>query len=229
MAIRVSCQSCGRAFESDDSQAGKRGKCPNCGTPIQVPNDAPQARIKKSWYAMADTGEQYGPASETVLNEWVAEGRLTAECQVRMDGDSTWRRVGDLFPHVPADEHKAGSSGEFDIAAPSATQVAVARSRGTGMRRGGLGDIFDVGFHKFITPLIVKIIYVVYLVILALVLALVLYFLYDNPLQPEYVAMVILLTAFVSFLGLLFIRIALESAMVLFRMEEHLGEIRNHG
>lgn len=35
--IRVQCGGCGAQFSAGDNQAGKSGKCPKCGGPIQVP------------------------------------------------------------------------------------------------------------------------------------------------------------------------------------------------
>lgn len=37
MPIQVSCSSCGDQFKAPDDAAGKRTKCPTCGTPIEIP------------------------------------------------------------------------------------------------------------------------------------------------------------------------------------------------
>jgi uncharacterized integral membrane protein len=230
MAIRVTCQSCGRAFESADSQAGKSGKCPKCGELIQVPG-APQVRMAKPWFVITTTGEEYGPITKSKLDSWVAEGRLTAECHVMQEGETKWRQVSDVYPETSAAEASfVNPADELHINAPSTSQEAARRSRSTSMRRGTIGDIFDVGFHKFITPLIVKIIYVVYLILAGLTLALVCFAVIQSNSAPlEYVAMGTLLCLIIIFFGLLLVRLVLESTMVLFRMEEHLGEIRDHG
>ncbi len=41
MAIDVTCEGCGKTLSVDDSMAGKRGKCPKCGTVLVVPDDGP--------------------------------------------------------------------------------------------------------------------------------------------------------------------------------------------
>ena len=37
MAIVFNCPQCGKSISSPDAGAGKRGKCPGCKSPIQVP------------------------------------------------------------------------------------------------------------------------------------------------------------------------------------------------
>lgn len=39
MPIRVSCPGCSKSFTAPESAAGKRGKCPKCGTRVEVPGD----------------------------------------------------------------------------------------------------------------------------------------------------------------------------------------------
>jgi len=41
--ITVTCKKCGSSFNTDDANAGKRAKCPNCGSPIEIPGAAPAA------------------------------------------------------------------------------------------------------------------------------------------------------------------------------------------
>ncbi len=40
MPIQVSCNSCFAVFSVRDEHAGKRGKCPDCGSPVSIPNRA---------------------------------------------------------------------------------------------------------------------------------------------------------------------------------------------
>ena len=35
--IRVTCPNCSASFETDDANAGKTGRCPNCQSPLRVP------------------------------------------------------------------------------------------------------------------------------------------------------------------------------------------------
>jgi len=40
MPIQVTCRSCQKVFNAPDSAAGKRAKCPSCGSPIDIPGTA---------------------------------------------------------------------------------------------------------------------------------------------------------------------------------------------
>ena len=41
MPIPVQCQNCGKSMKVKDDMAGKRGKCPQCGSVIEVPMAGP--------------------------------------------------------------------------------------------------------------------------------------------------------------------------------------------
>ena len=43
MAIKVTCQSCGKNLQVADSMAGKKGKCPQCKSVLIVPAQEEQA------------------------------------------------------------------------------------------------------------------------------------------------------------------------------------------
>jgi predicted RNA-binding Zn-ribbon protein involved in translation (DUF1610 family) len=45
MAIQVTCPSCQGKFNAPDNAAGKRAKCPTCGSAIQIPTPAPVEEI----------------------------------------------------------------------------------------------------------------------------------------------------------------------------------------
>lgn len=53
MTIKVKCKSCGKIIKAKDSSAGKRGKCPECGSPIKIPN-LPEEEV----YDAEPTGEE---------------------------------------------------------------------------------------------------------------------------------------------------------------------------
>ena len=64
-------------------------KCPKCEAVIEVPD--PQAAAEapgggEKWYLKTDDGEDYGPIARHELDEWAAEGRLNADCQVLCEG-----------------------------------------------------------------------------------------------------------------------------------------------
>lgn len=65
MAISLTCR-CGRRFHLKDELAGKRGKCPDCGALLSIPN-APVARVAAVPAAVSAAPEQ--PASHAAANQ----------------------------------------------------------------------------------------------------------------------------------------------------------------
>ncbi len=41
-------------------------------------------------------GKEYGPKPDSEVREWIAEGRLNAQSQIRGQSDADWRILGDL-------------------------------------------------------------------------------------------------------------------------------------
>ncbi len=68
-----------------------------------------------SWHVHTYDGRRDGPVSEEQLQHWVAEGRLTPDCQVFQDGWTEWRFASDYFPSLRA----AGTNAAADVWANS--------------------------------------------------------------------------------------------------------------
>jgi hypothetical protein len=58
------------------------------------------------WYVHATNGEQYGPASEQILRNWIAEGRVTDDCLIWRDGWAEWKAANTVIqtPTSPPSE-----------------------------------------------------------------------------------------------------------------------------
>ncbi len=82
------------------------------------------------WYVSPPGGGQYGPASRETVEEWIAEGRVTAETLVWCDGWDEWEVAARHFvqfqfedaepraaPVIPDDESVAVGAGEAPVAA----------------------------------------------------------------------------------------------------------------
>jgi hypothetical protein len=52
------------------------------------------------WYARSPEGEQLGPAEGSIVQEWLAEGRLKADWLVWRDGWPEWLSAGNVFPQL---------------------------------------------------------------------------------------------------------------------------------
>jgi len=74
VAIPVTCPSCRQAFNAPDSAAGKRAKCPKCGTPIDIPG----ALVAK--LAAEDDGivDAEAVAADATLGDEIAAAETTA-------------------------------------------------------------------------------------------------------------------------------------------------------
>lgn len=60
----------------------------------------PQIPVAQTWWLRTPEGLVYGPADFRLLEQWVREGRVTADCDLRSDVDSVWRSADRQFPAV---------------------------------------------------------------------------------------------------------------------------------
>jgi hypothetical protein len=100
MAVEVNCAACGGKFRVPDTAAGKRIKCPKCKAPIDVP-------AAEGWTLKTEDGAEYGPVTRADLDAWLAEGRITAECQLLQTGAAQWQWASDLYPELSASSQSA--------------------------------------------------------------------------------------------------------------------------
>lgn len=65
---------------------------------------APTARASAEpaarWLLKIPEGEVFGPVARSELNQWVEEGRVSADCLVSTAGSETWRAAVELFPEL---------------------------------------------------------------------------------------------------------------------------------
>ena len=48
------------------------------------------------YYIIGGDGKEYGPKPDSEVREWIAEGRLNAQSQIRGQSDADWRILADL-------------------------------------------------------------------------------------------------------------------------------------
>ena len=90
MSIETICQKCARKLRVADQYAGKKARCPQCGTIYVVPGSRhpfqwkaetiyhPQTEAEK-WRVRTPDGRVYGPVPKSELDQWVQEGRIPPE------------------------------------------------------------------------------------------------------------------------------------------------------
>lgn len=64
MPIVVTCPSCGSRFQAPESLAGKRGKCPKCGTVLDIPGAAAPPRVAPASDTALTAGERLHPCPD---------------------------------------------------------------------------------------------------------------------------------------------------------------------
>lgn len=111
MPIEIKCSSCEKRLRVPDNAAGKRVRCPQCKSVISVPGPSGSAVTGGSavggqakYHLKTEDGQTFGPVPKSELDEWFAEGRITAECQILRDGAQQWQWASDLYPQLDGDE-----------------------------------------------------------------------------------------------------------------------------
>ena len=126
MGIRFSCSN-GHKLNVKDELAGRRGRCPECGVSVQIPqqtertesssfsvvidtsktekNESPEGRALLAdpnavWYLQVPHGPQYGPATGAVVESWIKERRVSPEMLVWKEGWSNWIPAKNAFPEL---------------------------------------------------------------------------------------------------------------------------------
>jgi hypothetical protein len=86
---------------TDDSPDGERivKRPPPLETPVEMPVEA-EAVGDHPWYLQTVEGQTYGPVPRSELVNWVSQGRVSPNCMVCREGDSSWRWARDEFPAI---------------------------------------------------------------------------------------------------------------------------------
>jgi hypothetical protein len=101
MAIETKCPTCERTLRVGDEHAGKQARCPMCNTIYVVPGgtatEPSPAAPRDLWHMRTPEGQVYGPVSHAELEGWLAEGRISAECELRTGENQAWRPADEVF------------------------------------------------------------------------------------------------------------------------------------
>ncbi len=136
MSIEIQCQKCNRKFRIPDKYAGKRVKCPGCKEPIAVQavegataepsaDKTPSESKQTQWYLQTEDGQQYGPVGKDELDEWVADGRADASCQLLRDGWEQWKWAEEVYPEL---SKSATETAQKSVAADESQSADVGKS-----------------------------------------------------------------------------------------------------
>ena len=121
MPIEISCNNCSKRLRVPDTAAGKRVKCPGCQTVLSVPAGGSASGTGSAvgasgpgavkYHLKTEDGQTFGPVPKSELDEWLAEGRVTAECQILKDGGDQWQWASDIYPQLEQSSEPAAASG----------------------------------------------------------------------------------------------------------------------
>ena len=179
--IETQCSGCGRLLRVPTAHAGKQARCPVCGNISIIPGgavvgnhattagtlappeeDDERRASPRGWSMRTPEGQIYGPIPRSELDQWVADGRVTAECELQegpldpaTDGygqagygsSAQWLAADRIYPQLrpvtwTGASHFAGSSSIQPAIRPSQYSPAVAsvgmRATYVAPHRGGM-------------------------------------------------------------------------------------------
>jgi hypothetical protein len=132
MPVQITCPGCQVKLKAPDTAVGKKTKCPKCQTIVSVPANgshtgaaaaaaqAPTTAAASTatsgktlqWFLQTPDGSQYGPVPRSELDQWYAEGRISADCQLLQEGQTQWQWAPEQYPALsPAATATSGAAG----------------------------------------------------------------------------------------------------------------------
>jgi hypothetical protein len=145
MAIESICAGCGKRLTVGDEFAQKKARCPSCGhiytvarteaasqspdAPDRGPaaaetQAAPNEPPADAWYMHTPEGRIYGPVGQIQLDQWVREGRVTPDCQLRRGDDGPWQWASTVYGVLAQTVQPATTAGNPFAGGLSATPAA---------------------------------------------------------------------------------------------------------
>ena len=125
MPIETICQTCARKLRVADEYAGKKARCPQCGTIYVVPGqpDAVSSGVAETiykvqpetetWQVRTPDGRVYGPVPKSELDQWVKDGRIPAEAMLQCESAAMWRPAGEVYPQLRRSGQLSAASNPF--------------------------------------------------------------------------------------------------------------------
>ena len=114
--MELTCTGCHNRLRVGDDAIGKRVRCPQCNEIQYIPVEhrPPQpaggpisslagatrmgGAVVETWRMKDVRGNEYGPVPRSELDQWVAEGRVTATCEVMSSASGRWIWASDVYP-----------------------------------------------------------------------------------------------------------------------------------
>jgi hypothetical protein len=98
MHVDTTCPGCQRKLRVPAESAGGTARCPICNTIFAPQATSPPAvEPQDRWRLKTPEGLEYGPVARTVLDGWVAEGRVSDNCSLLCEQDGVWRGAAEVY------------------------------------------------------------------------------------------------------------------------------------
>jgi hypothetical protein len=90
---------------------------------------APQSRTSAPWHLQFSTGQQLGPLDDSILQQWLGEGRIGPDDLLWREGWSQWQSVSAVFPHRQTHQGTGQTGAIQALSADDPLQEAVQSSQ----------------------------------------------------------------------------------------------------
>lgn len=120
--LRFACPHCQHALSAPVELAGRELPCPSCRYPVNVPEAgepksqgaapgnaavaSPRGTARRAadsdgpWYLRVATGELLGPVDRPVLDQWMREGRISEQSELRAEAWTHWCPAREVYPQL---------------------------------------------------------------------------------------------------------------------------------
>lgn len=136
----------GSTIDPFGSQEPKPTGAPSPGAPS---TGASSGGTPEMWHMRIEDGRTFGPVSKAELDNWLAENRVTANCQLRRDNDSNWMAAYAIYPQLGSPTPSQSSNPFAD------QQQNPYAAKGTGTYQGPQGGYREP--HRGVTILLLGI------------------------------------------------------------------------
>ena len=110
-----------------------------------------------AYFIIGGDGKEYGPKPDSEVREWIAEGRLNAQSQIRRQADANWKILADL-PEFAGDLYGATPSAQQPLppapAAPAAQPYPQTYPQYSAQAQGGTNSMAIAGMVMGILSLV---------------------------------------------------------------------------
>ena len=129
MNIPSECRRCGSPLSTNGGDT-ENVRCVRCGQvnhPAELAGDGPE----EMWLLRTKEGKVYGPVVRSVLDTWLSEGRVTADCDLRCNAED-WKSADMVYSQLIVTAEEIGNpfASESEIVEPKVRSLPLESSRG---------------------------------------------------------------------------------------------------